>query len=115
MKIVVFAEQFRNGCWDVWEHTCGPNEAKAIVDSANAKAAGHSLNGRPTHKDLLESARQLFDVAHGPADNPGDGDLRVYCVCVDQFVIGVYDKISRYSQRVMEAHEPVEVALRRTA
>ena len=115
MKIVVFAEQFRNGSWDVWEHTCGPNEAKAIVDSANAKATGHSLNGRPTHKDLLESARQLFDVAHGSADNPGDGDLRVYCVCVDQFVIGVYDKISCYSQKVMEAHEPVEVALRRTA
>ena len=115
MRIVVFAEQFRNGCWDVWEHTCSAKEADAVLESARAKAIGRTLKGQPSHKDLLESARQMFDVAHGPADNPTDGDIRVYCVCLDKLVIGVYEKISQYSQKITETHQLVDVPLARTA
>jgi hypothetical protein len=115
MKIFVFAEQFRDGGWDVWEHACTSKEVKAVVDSAVARAGDRSLNGRPIHDDFLESARSIFDVTGDRAGDASDGDTRVYCVCVDQFVIGVYEKIRKYSQRIAETHELVEVALQKSA
>ena len=115
MKVVVFAEQFANGSWDVWEHTCSSKEAQAVVDSALERAKGRALNGQPTHKDFLDSARQMFDVTRGRPGSPSDADTQVYCVCADQVVIGVYEKIRQYAHEITEAHEFVEVALQRTA
>jgi len=115
MEIVVFAEQFRNGRWDVWEHTCSPKEVQAVVSSALARANDRSLNAKPTHDDFLESARSLFEVAHSPVKRPDEGDTRVYCVCVDQLVIGVYEKIRQYSQRLAETHDFAQAGLRMSA
>ena len=115
MEIVVFAEQFRNGRWDVWEHTCAPNEIDAVVDCALVRAKVRSSNGRPIHDDFLEGARCTFDVTRGSENRPKDGDIRVYCVSVDRIVIGVYDKIRQHSQQVTESHEFAEVALQQTA
>jgi hypothetical protein len=115
MRIIIFAEQFMNGVWDVWEHTCSSKEAQAVVDSALSRAKGHTLNGRPSHKDFLETARQIFNVARGTPNSPRDGDIRVYCICVDQTVIGVCEKIRQYSQRIMETHQSVEVAFGKSA
>ncbi|MGA2753625.1 MAG: hypothetical protein ABSE53_07645 [Terracidiphilus sp.] len=115
MKVVVFAEQFTNGSWHVWEHTCSSKEAQAVVDSALERTKGRTLNGQPTHKDFLDSARQMFDVTRGRPGSPSDADTQVYCVCADQVVIGVYEKIRQYAHEITEAHEFVEVALQRTA
>ncbi len=115
MEIVVFAEQFTNGSWDVWEHTCSPNEIEAVVDTAVVRAKVRSSNGRLIHDDFLESARCTFNVAHGPANNPMDGDIRVYCVCVDQFVIGEFEKIRRYSEDIRQAHEYAALSLKKSA
>ncbi|MGA9062687.1 MAG: hypothetical protein WB341_13595 [Terracidiphilus sp.] len=109
MEIVVFAEQFRSGSWDVWEHRCSPREVQAVVDTARVRANVRSLNGRLIHDDFLEGARCMFDVARGTANDPRDGDTQVYCVCVDQVVIGVYQKVRRYSQRFAEAHACAEL------
>jgi hypothetical protein len=102
MSIVVFAEQFRIGSWDVWEHTCSPKEVEALVDSAVARAMSRTSVEKPAHDDFLQGARHIFNVALGPANDPRDGDIRVYCVCVDQVVIGVYDKVRQYSEGVRE-------------
>jgi len=115
MKIVVFAEQFTNGSWHVWEHTCSSKEAQAVVDSALERTKGRTLNGQPTHKDFLDSTRRMFDVTRGTPVSPSDADTHVYCVCADQVVIGIYEKIRQYAQEITEAHESVEVALQRTA
>lgn len=115
MEIVVFAEQFKSGSWDVWEHTCSPKETQAIVDCALVRAKVRSSNGQPIHDDFLEGARCTFNVTRGSANSPKDGDIRVYCICVDRIVIGVYEKICQYSQQVAEYHEFVEVALQQTA
>jgi hypothetical protein len=115
MKIIVFAEQFRNGAWDVWEHACSSKEAQGVFDSARAIAKGHASKGRVAHEDVLQGARKMFDVAHGTAMSPDDGDIRVYCVCVEQTVIGVCEKIRQYSERIAEAHQFAEVALGKSA
>ncbi len=115
MKIVVFAEQFRNGSWDVWEYECNPIEVKSVADAALARANGREVNAKPVHDDLLESARCLFDVARGTLANPRNGDTRVYCVCVDKLVIGVYEKIRQYSDRLAESHRFVEAGMRMSA
>ncbi len=115
MRIIVLAEEFRNGVWDVSEHTCSSKEAQAVVDSALSRAKGHTPNRRPTHKDFLESARHIFNVARGTPNSPRDGDIQVYCICVDQLVIGVCEKIRQYSQRIMETHQSVEVAFGKSA
>jgi hypothetical protein len=109
MEIRIYAEQFRNGSWDVWEHTCSPKEAKALVDSAMARASDRAPAEKPTHADFLKSARHIFNVSLGPPGIPSDGDIRVYCVCVGLVVIGVYEKIRQYSQRISEAHQSAEV------
>jgi hypothetical protein len=111
MEIVVFAEQFRNGRWDVWEYECNPIEVKALVDSALARVNDREIGAKPMHDDLLASARCLFDVARGTPASPRSGDTRVYCVCIDKLVIGVYEKIRQYSQDFTEAHEFVEAGL----
>ena len=48
------------------------------------------MNAKPVLDDFLESARCLFDVKRGTLLNPRNGDTRVYCLCVDKLVIGVY-------------------------
>lgn len=105
MEIVVFAEQYRNGGWDVWEYECNPIEARALVDSAAARANARELNAKPVLDDYLESARCLFDITHGTPAFPRNGDTHVYCVCVDKIVIGVCDKIRQYSHRLAESEE----------
>jgi hypothetical protein len=115
MRIIVFAEQFRNGVWDVWEHRCSAKEGKALLDSALESARSYMLKARPSHKDFLEGARKMFDVAHGTASSPKDGDIQVYCICVDQTVIGVAEKIRKYSERIVEAHQFAEVGIGKTA
>jgi hypothetical protein len=115
MEIVVFAEQFRDGHWDVWEYECNPTEANAIVDSALSRAKGRAVGAKPIHDDFLASARRQFDVAQGTQTNPRNGDLRVYCVCVDKLVIGVYEKIRQYSHRLTETHQFVEAGLQMSA
>ena len=112
MKIVVFAEQYRNGSWDVWEYECNPIEAKALVDSAAARANAREINAKPILDDFLESARCLFDITHGAPACPWNGDTHVYCVCVDKLVIGVYEKIRQHSQRLVQPHEFVEAGMR---
>lgn len=115
MEIVVFAEQFRNGSWDVWEHACNPIETKAVVDAVQARANGREINAKPIHDDFLESARCLFDVMRGTLLNPRNGDTRVYCVCVDKLVIGVYEKIRQYSDRLTESHRFIDAGMRMSA
>jgi hypothetical protein len=115
MKIIVFAEQYSNGAWDVWEHTCSSKEAQTVLDSARSIAKSHSSHGRLAHEDVLQSARKMFDVAHGASASPKDGDIQVYCVCVEQTVIGVCEKIRQYSERIAEAHQFAEVALGKSA
>ena len=39
----------------------------------------------------------------------------VYCVCVDQTVVGVCEKIRQYSERIAEIHQFDEVALGKSA
>lgn len=109
MEIVIFAEQFKNGSWDVWEHLCNPQEAAAVVDTARVRATVRS-QGRPIHADFLESARSIFNVEGGLASAPNDGDVRVYCVCVDRVVVGNYEKIHQYAQRLAGIQEFVKVA-----
>ena len=70
MKIIVFAEQFSEGVWDVWEHTCSAKEAKALLDSALESARSYMSYARPSHKDFLGSARKMFDVARGTPASP---------------------------------------------
>jgi hypothetical protein len=115
MKTVVFAEQFRSGSWNVWEHACTRNEVEAVFDSAFNRAHQRSAHGQPVHDDFLEGARSIFNVTLGTAESPRDGDTRVYCVCMGQVVIGVYEKVRRYSQRVMENHDFVGVELKKSA
>ncbi len=115
MRIIVFAEEFKDGVWDVWEHTCSAKEAKELLNSALQSAKGHTSNGRPAHKDLLESARKMFNVAPDPPASPKDGEIRVYCICIDQTVIGVCEKIRQYSERITEAHQFADAALGKSA
>lgn len=105
MEIVVFAEQYRNGSWDVWEYECNLIEARALVDSVAARASARQANPKPVLDDYLESARCLFNINHGTPSFPRNGDTRVYCVCVDKLVIGVYEKIRQYSHRLVESEE----------
>ncbi len=115
MHTVVFAEQFKSGNWEVWEHACSPKEVEAVFEAAFARAHQRSSHGQPVHDDFLEGARSVFDVARGLPDDPKDGDTRIYCVCMNQVVIGVYDKVRQYSQQVLENHEFVGVELKKSA
>jgi hypothetical protein len=104
MRIIVFAEKFADGAWEVWEHACSPKEAETLLNSALMSARFHAQDGPPKHADLLETARRIFNVARGAVDHPHEGDLRVYCICVEEMVIGVGEKIRQYSDRIIEAH-----------
>jgi|GEM_PF-1952088 len=115
MRIIIFAEQFRNGDWDVWEHMCSQKEAQALVDAARSLAKAHTPKGRLAHEDFLQSARQIFDVAQGTPASPTHGDIQVYCLCIDQTVIGVCEKIRQYSDRIAEAHQFAEFGLGKSA
>ena len=105
MEIVVFAEQFKDGAWNPWEHTCSRKEANAVTDFAIERAENCAPDQQPIYSDFLESARQVFDVARGTPGNPKDGDTRVYCVCVDEVVIGDHNRIRQYSQKSNPMHE----------
>lgn len=115
MEIVVFAEQFRSGIWELWQHACSSREAKAVADSALARARARSLSRKPNHDDFLAAARSAFDVGRDSAAGPGDGDIRVYCVCVDRIVMGDCDKIRQYSPRIAESRQFADVAFERIA
>jgi len=115
MEILVYAEQFRNARWDVWEHNCSPSEVDAVVSFALARASQRSSGSKPNQADFLEGARQIFDVVRDAALSPKDGDTRVYCICVDQMVIGVYEKIRQYSHKLAVSREQVAVPLRMSA
>ncbi len=115
MEIRIFAEEFVDGSWDFWEYTCGQEEADALMDCAVAKALGRASIKKPSHHDFLESARHMFNVSLGEPSYPKDGDRRVYCVCVGPVVIGVYEKVRQYSQRIAEAHHFAELALEKSA
>lgn len=115
MKVIIFAEQFKNGVWDVWEHPCSSKEAQGVFDAARSIAKGHTSKGRLAHEDVLQGARKMFDVARGTLANPKDGDIQVYCVCVEETVIGVCEKIRQYSERITESHQFAEVALGKSA
>jgi hypothetical protein len=115
MRIIIFAEKFANGAWDVWEYTCSPKEAKTILNSALMSARFHASDGPPNHTELLETTRRIFNVTHGTAASPMNGDLKVYCICVEEMVIGVCEKIRQYSQRIIEAHQFAEFGLGKSA
>jgi len=115
MEIIVYAEKFINGNWDVWEHTCSPMEVEILVDSVRTRAHNRPSNCKPTHDDFLQSARHIFDIARGVPANPQEGETHVYCVCVGHLVIGVYEKITQYSQRLAMSHELVDAPLRMSA
>ncbi|MGB7264371.1 MAG: hypothetical protein WBC92_02590 [Terracidiphilus sp.] len=95
MEVVVFAKRFRNGSWEVWEHTCSKEEVDAVNDSASVKAMDR-LSFEPLPVDYLWGARYIFDVARGESDNPRDGDTCVHGVSVDGVLIGVSEELSRY-------------------
>jgi hypothetical protein len=57
----------------------------------------------------------MFNVVRGTPAGPKEGDIQVYCVCVDQTVIGVGEKIRQYSERIIETHQFAEVALGKSA
>ena len=87
-------------------------EAQALVDSARSIA--RRLTRRKAalaHEDFLQSARQIFDVAQGTPASARHGDIKVYCLCIDQTVIGVCEKIRQYSDRIAEAHQFAECGL----
>ncbi len=115
MEIHVFAEQLMNGSWDFWEHTCSPKEVKALVDTAVARALDRRPVEKPIHGDYLEGARNIFNVSLGLPTDPKDGDTRVYCVCVGKVVIGDFEKVRQYSQRIAEAHRFAALALEKSA
>ena len=115
MEMVVFAEQFNNGNWGAWKHVCSPEEGAAILDCALARARVRSSRGRPNHDDFLQAARGMLNSAQDPALNPEDGDIRVYCVCVDKIVIGEFEKIRQYSQGAEGSQEFVKVAMEEPA
>ena len=115
MRIIIFAERFVNGSWDFWEHTCSQKEAQALVDSARSIAKTHTPKGRLAHEDFIQSARQIFDVAHGTPAGSRHGDIKVHCICIDQTVIGVCEKIRQYSDRIAEAHQFAEFGLGKSA
>ncbi len=111
VEVVIFAEQFKNGTWDVWKHVCSRAEGLAVMDTARLRAKVRSSSGRLIHDDVLEGARGMFNVANGPAINPQDGDKLVYCVCVDKIVIGEFEKIRQYSLKFAQTQETVKVAI----
>ncbi len=37
MQIIIFAIRFENGSWKGWKHICDEDEARAVVDSAQAE------------------------------------------------------------------------------
>jgi hypothetical protein len=115
MEIIVFAEQYQSNQWGVWEHKCDSQESQALFAGAVTMAKERPGEEGPELADYMESARRLFNVGVGPVDNPQDGDLRVYCVVVDNVVIGVFEKIRQYSRKVAETHRTAVAAPRNTA
>jgi hypothetical protein len=111
LEIVIFAERFNNGAWDVLKHICSPDEGLAVVEAARLRAKLRSPSGRLIHDDILEAAGGIFNVAHDPTANSQDGDLRVYCVCLDKLVIGAFEKIRHHSPKSAEPVETVKVAV----
>lgn len=101
MEIVVFAQCFRRGSWEPWEHQCGIEEVEGVADSARAYAADRGRIGLPVLVDYLDGARYIFDVAYGPPDSPKDGDIQIYGISVDGMLIGTYREL-RYHLKVVK-------------
>jgi len=96
MKIVVLAERFESGEWTDWEHVCNQEELEAVADSANAKASDRMHFSKPSCVDYLAGAAYVFNVAYGKADDPREGDLRVYATIIDDMLIGMYGSIEHH-------------------
>ena len=103
MEIVIFANRFRNGSWEVWKHSCSVEEVDGVADSALPKAQDRGHTGHPLPIDYLAGARYMFEVARGLADNPREGDTRVHGVCVNGMVIGDYEELRRHFEVAREA------------
>ena len=103
MEILAFAKEFRNGNWNVWEHLCNEEEIEGVIDSARAKASDRLFFGTPFQADYLAGVRYIFDVMRGSEDSPKEGDLRVYGVCVNGVVTGVYDELREHFKHAQEA------------
>ena len=99
MEIIAFAKKFRDGKWEVWEHTCNDEEVDAVKDSACEKALDRLTFEPPLPIDYLWGARYIFDVARGESDNPRDGDTRVHGVSVDGVLIGISEELSHYNRQ----------------
>ncbi|MGB7265479.1 MAG: hypothetical protein WBC92_08190 [Terracidiphilus sp.] len=99
----MFARRFTNGRWEAWEHMCNEEEVDGVVDSAQAKTWDRVLSGPPSYADYLNSVRYVFDVVRGEANNPRDGDLQVYGVCVDGVVTGVYEELRGHFRLAQQA------------
>ena len=115
MVIIVFAEQFICGQWAAKKICCNQKQVERVMDYVRVRANTRSSSGKPNHADFLLAARSIFDVKHGSPNEPHDGDSRVYCICIDQLVIGVYEKIRKYSETIDEVPEFVELALQMSA
>ena len=96
MDCTVFAQRFRLGKWQNFEHDCTKDELDAVIDSAQAIAEDHNRMGVPAYVDYLRGIRYVFDVARGTRARPAEGDVRVFGACVDGLLVGEYEEIKRH-------------------
>ena len=96
MRITVLAERFEDSELMDWEHLCDDDEIEAVADSAKAMAFGRGHFGPPNYVDFLKGTQYIFNTAFGPAENPRNGDLRVYAAIIDGMLIGDVERIERH-------------------
>jgi hypothetical protein len=95
MRIVVYALRYEGSVWNDWEHECNENEARSVVDSANAKAFERAFTTIPIHIDILAGTRYIFERARGTLDNPAEGDTQVYGVNADGMILAQSAQLER--------------------
>jgi hypothetical protein len=103
MEVIAFAKEFRDGIWSVWEHICDDEELEGVQDSARAKAGDRIPFGTPSPADYLAGVRYIFDVMRGTEESPREGDRKVYGVCVNGILIGVYGELRGHFKIAQEA------------
>ena len=89
-ELIILAERFENGDWNYYEHACDEEEAKAVWDSAIAKAFDRGSFNGPSYIDYLRGAEYLFNVFYGDPDNPISGDTKVFGIQVNEIMIARY-------------------------
>lgn len=87
MQITVFAIRFKDGAWKEYQHNCSPEEAKAVLESASAKAFERFQYRTPQYADYLAGASYIFNIARGTEDLPSEGDTVVFGVQLDDVVV----------------------------